>query len=187
MSINLTYSFLWRCTKQNSYFFKILHSGQLHINGCHWNQVISGLNPTLLCDWMKLMAQPITALNPNILGFMAAICVQLSSMQYFEKKSCFTCYNATGINNSSINQWIFINGLNTQINTSCWNCLHTIHTLPGFGQGLSCPLAYWLVSVQSHWEKKSPCLCLTIIMIIRQNVSLTNANKVSSLSYLRSQ
>ena len=62
------------------------------------------------------MAQPITALNPSILGFMAAICVQLSSMQYFEKNSCFTCYNATGINNSSVNQWIFINGLNTQIN-----------------------------------------------------------------------
>ena len=41
-----------------------------------------GLNPALLCHWMKLMARPITALNPNILVFMATICVQLALMQY---------------------------------------------------------------------------------------------------------
>ena len=64
------------------------------------------------------MAQPTTALNPNILGFMVVCnCSPCNIL----KNSCFTCYNATGINNSSTNKWIFINGFN--------NCLHTIQPL----------------------------------------------------------
>ena len=69
------------------------------------------------------MAQPITALNPTSWDLWQPFLCNCSQCNILKN-------NATGINNSSINQWIFINGFNTQIHSKLLelSSYHTVST-----------------------------------------------------------